>query len=191
MTGEVGTARSPLGGAGWGDPVTVRIAEVPFTIAFDLRLAPAEAGVRVGAAVGATGWPLRVGETVPAPPGRRILCLGPDWWLLTGAPGDADLGAAIRAGLAGLPPGAAGSTVDVSANRTRIDVTGPRWPDVLRHVWARDLDAMTPGRCAQGLLGRAQALLVREDHDRVAVHVRASFARYAFDVLTDAAVEYR
>jgi len=40
------------------------------------------------------------------------------------------------------------------------------------------------------MLVRAAVMMVREDTDRVAVLVRASFARYAWAMLTDAATEY-
>jgi len=200
--------RSPLAGAAWGDAATVAIAEVPFTPAVELRgHGSLQAGAHLPEDVGETRR-LRSRSTFA----RRVCCLGPQWWLVTGEPDDLTLVDEVTALVdevtalvdevtapvdevtAPVDEVTAavtfGSAVDVSAQRTRIDIIGPRWADVLRHVWPRDLATLTVDTCAQGLLGRAQALLIREADDRVAVHVRASFARYAYALLTDAATEY-
>jgi len=190
-----------LAGAAWGDAATVAIAEVPFTPAVELRgHGSLQAGAHLPEDVGETRR-LRSRSTFA----RRVCCLGPQWWLVTGEPDDLTLVDEVTALVdevtapvdevtAPVDEVTAavtfGSAVDVSAQRTRIDIIGPRWADVLRHVWPRDLATLTVDTCAQGLLGRAQALLIREADDRVAVHVRASFARYAYALLTDAATEY-
>ena len=180
---------SPLAGERHGDPGTVELVEVPYSVMVDLRLDVTDAatltavtdvlGVQIATAVGES--------SSNADSSLRVLCLGPDWWLVT-APASATGLPSKLAAVTGGQPWA--SAVDVSAGRTRIELRGPRVDDVLRHLWEQDLRQLTVGRCAQGMLVRASVMMVREDTDRVAVLVRASFARYAWAMLTDAATEY-
>jgi sarcosine oxidase, subunit alpha len=102
------------------------------------------------------------------PPGGAALRLGPDWWLALG-PADG---------------------VDVSAQRTTLELRGPRARDVLMTGCPLNLDALGVGACAQTLLGQAQVILYRTAPDTYRVLVRASFARYLADWLLDAMVEH-
>lgn len=107
---------------------------------------------------------------------RSVLWLGPtEWLVLDGEPID-------------LPGG-----VDVSANRTTIELSGPNARDVLEKGCTLDLHprAFTAGRCAQTTLARAQVILWQTSDDP-AYHllVRGSFAQYVADWLVDAATEY-
>ena len=97
MTVNLEFAKSPLGGAKHGGiDKAVLIQEVPFTPGFDLRVDP-ESGafLAVVAALGlvlptTVGGVARnnsdciVGDELPAAGGISALCLGPDWWYLTG-----------------------------------------------------------------------------------------------------------
>jgi sarcosine oxidase subunit gamma len=107
---------------------------------------------------------------------RAVLWLGPDEFLLVGDG----------------PP--VESTVDVSANRTTLELSGPHARDVLEKGCTLDLHprAFHAGRCAQTNLARAQVILWQTaDAPVYRLLVRASFARYLADWLTDAASEYR
>jgi len=106
------------------------------------------------------------GTVAPGPPALR---LGPDWWL---ALGPVDGG------------------VDVSAQRTTLELRGPRVRDVLMTGCPLDLDTLGMGACAQTLLGQAEVILYRTAPDTYRVLVRASFARYLADWLLDAMVEH-
>jgi sarcosine oxidase subunit gamma len=133
----------------------------------------------------ALGLP-REPNTVAADGERTTLWLGPDEWLVTGPAGDA---AAIERQLAERAAGTGWlTTVDLSANRTAIDVSGPGARDLLAAGCALDLHprAFGPGRCAQTLLARSQAILEVRDEDTIRVHVRASFATYLTTWLIDA-----
>jgi sarcosine oxidase subunit gamma len=118
---------------------------------------------------------------------RRALWLGPDEWLVVGPDGQQEaLEQAPRNGLNG------GSIVDVSANRTVLEIRGPKARELLAHGFPIDLDARSfgPGCCAQTLLAKAQVIVERRG-DEVAFHlyVRTSFAGYVADWLLDAALD--
>ena len=168
----------------------VRLAELPFL---------AQVNVRVdakGAAADAVG--LVLGLSLPLEPNTvvragelTVLWLGPDEWLVVGAPDtQGDLEQRIRA--------AAGddhvSVTDVSAQRTTLLVSGARARDLLAHGCPLDLHprAFGPGRCAQTMLARAQVVVVARDEPGSGfwVLVRSSFAGYLTDWLLDAAAEY-
>jgi sarcosine oxidase subunit gamma len=131
-----------------------------------------------------------LGVPVPAPNRvttageRAILWLGPDEYLVVAPDGD-DVAEVTGE-----------SVVDVSANRTTIELSGPYARDVLEKGMSIDLHprAFGPGRCAQTLLARAQVVLRQLDSlDRTEptyhVLVRGSFAPYLADWLVDAAKE--
>jgi sarcosine oxidase subunit gamma len=171
--------RSPVAGladvldAASGDAVTLR--EVPFL---------AQVNVRADApAARALGLPLEP-NTTGTDGERTTLWLGPDEWLVVGPDGDA---AAIERALLGGDGWV--TTVDVSANRTAIELTGPRVRDLLAAGCSLDLHprAFAPGRCAQTMLARAQVILEARGPETFRVHVRGSFAVYLATWLADAA----
>jgi sarcosine oxidase subunit gamma len=93
---------------------------------------------------------------------------------------------ALRNGLNG------GSVVDVSANRTLLEIRGPKARDLLAHGVPIDLDARSfgPGRCAQTLVAKAQVIIERISEDPAFhIYVRSSFASYVADWLLGAAAE--
>ena len=119
-------AKSPLSGAKVGGTNhAVLIQEVPFTPGFDLRVAPGTAAFSaVNTALGLTlsetvGKVIRnnadciVDGSQPATGGVSALCLGPDWWYLTGT-------ADIQALLSEVAQSHHISLVDVSSQRTKI-----------------------------------------------------------------------
>ncbi|MEV4311448.1 sarcosine oxidase subunit gamma family protein [Actinocrispum sp. NPDC049592] len=152
------------------------ITELPFLTMVNVRVAPTSAAA---AAISA-----RLGGPLPVVPGsvvdagtRHILWLGPDEWLVVGPPDDSGLAALLD------EPGA--SIVDVSANRTTIEVDSR---DLLEHGCTLDLHprAFHAGRCAQTMLARTQVILWQTDDAPVyRLLVRGSFARYLADWLTD------
>ncbi|MBO3751314.1 (2Fe-2S)-binding protein [Streptosporangiaceae bacterium NEAU-GS5] len=107
-------------------------------------------------------------ETHGADPGEDAMRLGPEWWI--GPAGD----------------------VDVSGQRTIVELTGPRARDVLITGCALDLDPRVfgVGAYVQTMLGRAQVILRRVDDDAYHVYVRSSFAGYLAEWLLDALAEW-
>lgn len=191
-------AKSPLGGAKYGDVnKAVLIQEVPFTPGFDLRVDPESSGfAAVNQALGLTlipnvgtvvrnNAPCIVGDELPAAEGVSALCLGPDWWYLTGT-------AEIAALLKPVQQFHHISLVDVSSQRTKIEIYGPSAQDVLAHYWEQDLrDAHFPiDACSQGVLAKAPLIMWHCCENCYLLFPRASFAKHLWTALTDAAVEY-
>ena len=186
--------RSPL--AHLGDALSdagsdaVRLRELPFLAQLDLRLGPDEAAhAAVADAIG-TALPTAPGTTARGPE-CAALWLGPDEWLVVGAPGtEAQLGGRLGDALRGR----FGAVVDVSANRTAVELAGLRARQVLEKGCSIDLHprALGPGRCAQTMLARAQVILEQVTPEpSYRLFVRASFAAYLAAWLIDAAMEFR
>ena len=124
-------------------------------------------------------------NTVTGDSSRAALWLGPDEWLVVGPPGsEIALETDLRA--------TGATVVDVSANRTTLELRGPRARELLEFGCPIDLHPRVfgPGRCAQTLLGRANVLIwfVADDPEPVyRLLVRPSFAAYVAAWLADAA----
>jgi len=125
-------------------------------------------------------------------PGVDVLWMGPDEWLVLGHGGQdtvpEEQEGRLRAALASY----GGAAVDVSAQRIRLDLSGPHLRTVLAKGCALDLHrrVFTPGTCVQTTLGRAGVvLLAGTDPEQFSVLVRTSFAAYLVDWLVDASLE--
>jgi sarcosine oxidase subunit gamma len=117
--------------------------------------------------------------------------MGPDEWLIV-APNEE--GGSLESALRTAFLGAHASVVDVSAQRTIIEVTGNSARNVLARGCAIDLHplAFDGGRCAQTLIARAHVLLLAHvGTGTIWVFVRASFAEYMAEWLLDASLEER
>jgi sarcosine oxidase subunit gamma len=115
------------------------------------------------------------------------LWLAPDEWLIVGPDGKQ---AAFLDALGVALAGAFGSIVDVSANRTVLEIRGSKSSDLLAHGVAVDLDPRSfgPGRCAQTFLAKAQVIIeLRNEEATFHVWVRTSSASYVAAWLLDAA----
>ncbi|CAM3611910.1 sarcosine oxidase subunit gamma family protein [Kibdelosporangium persicum] len=162
--------RSPLAGY-------PGITEIPFLTMVNVRVRPTgDAAARISERL---GGPLPVVPNSVVDAGsRHILMLGPDEWLVVGPDGDTGLPDLLR------EPSA--SVVDVSANRTTIEV---RSRDLLEHGCTLDLHprAFHAGRCAQTMIARTQVILWQTSDEPVyRLLVRGSFATYLADWLSDA-----
>jgi sarcosine oxidase, subunit gamma len=162
----------------------VTLRELPFRAQVNLRADPT----------------LDLGLPLPTDPNtttrdadHTLLWLGPDEWLVLAPDGaQAEIERALREALARA--GAWGSVVDVSAQRTTLELRGPRARDVLATGCSLDLHprAFGPGRCAQTALERAQVVLHQlDDEPTYELLVAASFAAYAAEWLMDAMEEHR
>jgi len=166
----------------------ILLREVPYLAQINFRADPNDAGIMQRLAS-------TLGFALPAAPNttasqndRRALWLGPDEWMVVGPDGQQEaLEQALRDGL----NGALGSIVDVSANRTTLEVGGPKARELLEHSVPIDLDARSfgPDRCAQTLLARAQVIIERRGESAFYVYPRSSFASYVADWLLDAGSE--
>ena len=166
---------------------SISIRELPFLTQINLRADPGDQALMQRLADG-LGFPLPSRpNTAACLEDRRALWLGPDEWLIVGRDDQvASLKQLLRDGLAG----AFGSIVDVSANRTVLEIRGARARDLLAQGVPIDLDPRSFGanQCAQTLLAKAQVIIERRG-DEAAFHlyVRSSFAGYAAEWLLDAA----
>ena len=164
------------------------IRELPFVSQVNLRADPKDADLmqRLATAIG-FALPV-VPNTVGSREDHRALWLGPDEWLVVGP--DGQQGAIERELRNGLNS-AFGSIVDVSANRTVIEIRGGKARDLLAHCVPIDLDArvFSAGRCAQTLLVKAHVIIECRDESGLILYVRASLATYAADWLLDALTE--
>ena len=117
--------------------------------------------------------------------GRTALWLGPDEWLVLG--GDGEQGEIEDAF------GDALSVVDVSGQRTTLELRGPRAREVLEGGCSLDLHpwSFSAGRCAQTLLARADVVLWQvDDEPTYRLLVGCSFAPYLVGWLLDAMREH-
>jgi len=162
---------SPLHGFAFprfGDRLT--IAEHPYLSQFDVRAR----GEDVATAGRALGVDLPTTPNTVATNGQvAALWLGPDEWLIVGV-----------ADPPPIPPGV--GLVDVSAQRTAIDLHGRAVLELLSFGCALDLERLGPRWCAQTELARTSVILWGSD-GQVRILVRASFARHLAAWLVDAA----
>jgi sarcosine oxidase subunit gamma len=152
---------------------TFGAVEIPFLTQVDDRCGETAAA--------RLGFPLEP-NTVSGDMTRGVLWLGPDEWLVVGAPGDPDV---VVTGLEALLGDGHHAVVDVSGNRAVIELRGPDRLALLASACSLDLDptgGWVPGVCAQTLLARAQVIL-QELPDATRVFVRPSFAGYVVDRL--------
>ncbi|MGH2672615.1 MAG: sarcosine oxidase subunit gamma [Actinomycetota bacterium] len=168
-------ARSALDGRA-GDLPRLGARELPFLAQADVRVARSEAD------------PLP--PFVPLEPntwvgwvGRDVLWLGPDEWLVLDGTETTEPGGLV-AELRTLLSGTHHSVVDVSANRSVLELTGDDRHELLPMGCGLDLHPRSwrDGMCAQTLLAKVPVIL-QERMDSTRLIVRASFADYLVDWL--------
>jgi len=163
-------------------------AEIPFLTKVNIRVKPGGPAAAAVAEVLGVALPVEP-NTIAVDRARRVLWLGPDEWLvvdpLAERPG---LELALLAALGGQP----GAIVDVSAERTVIELSGAHARDVLMKGCSIDLHptAFSVGQCAQTGLARAQVVLMPVGEAAYWIFVRSSFAGYLTAWLHDAMAEY-
>jgi len=166
------------------------IRELPFASQLNLRADPKDKGLMERFA-DVLGFALPiVPNTERSHEHRRALWLGPDEWLIVGSEGQqAAMEQELRNGLSG----ALGSIVDVSANRTVLEIGGPKARELLAHGVPIDIDVRSfgPGSCAQTLLAKAQVIVERRDESAFHLYVRSSCASYVASWILDAASDQR
>ncbi len=161
--------------------VGVEVAAVPFLAQLGLRVEPGSAAAsRTEVALGAE---LPANNRVNTAGDRRVLWLGPDEWLIVAPDGTED---GIVSDLEQVLDGA-GAVVDLSGNRTGIEIRGSRARDLLATCCSLDLHPRVfgPGHCAQTLLQKAPILIDQTDEESFRILVRPSFAAYVAEWLLD------
>lgn len=179
--------RSPLMGleARAGD--RVHLIEVPYLAMVGLRLDPhGEAAAAVGREIG-TPLPTSCGQ-VSSAGHRHILWLGPDEWLVVSDESPASLMTAVSAALVGQHA----AVVDLSANRTTLELTGASARAVLEKGCPADLHPRSfgQGRAIVTTLARIPVLLWQVGPGAYWILPRSSLATYVARWLTDAMIEF-
>jgi sarcosine oxidase subunit gamma len=165
----------------------LELRERPFLTHLDVRAddaGRAAVGERLGIALPETPNTWTVGEP-------SALWLGPDEWLVVGQP---DLQDVLGRGIADVLPATTGAVVDVTDQRTVLELSGPCARDVLAGACAIDLHprAFGPGDCVQTLLAQSGVILAqRAAAPTFWIFVRRSFADHLALWLLDAMTEYR
>ncbi|GAA3130192.1 sarcosine oxidase subunit gamma [Streptomyces rectiviolaceus] len=166
----------------------VELTERPFLTMVNLRVDPAsEAADRIGKTLGAP-LPRQCGHTTESD-AHTALWLGPDEWLVLSRAEGAAVSAELRQALHEDP----GSVVDVSANRTTLELTGPAARQVLEKGCPLDLHPRSfgPGQAVSTTVGPIPVLLWQVDGaPAYRLFPRASFADYLARWLIDAMSEY-
>lgn len=177
---------SPLKGMNMGTIATVAIRELPGLHTIDLRAAP---GTSTHALVAEA-----LGMDLPGKSGQarvsgeaHALRLAPDWWLIVGFPEAEHKLAPLR-----LKNDYHFSVVDVSGQRTTIELEGPKVREVLAHLWDQDLRERNfpVGSVSQGLMVKAPVIVYHIAPFRYRLMVRSSFALHLWKALVDAAEEW-
>lgn len=119
--------------------------------------------------------------------GRDVLWLGPDEWLVLDGMKATEPGG-LGAQLTTLLSGTHHSVVDVSANRTVLELTGDDRHELLSTGCGLDLHprSWSDGMCAQTLLARVPVIL-QERSSATRVFVRPSYADHFVEWLAEAA----
>lgn len=170
-------------------PRGVTLKEIPHLAQITLRGDCGDADF-TGAVRAALGFDLPLAANTVAVLGDvSALWLGPDEWLIVGAPdSEGDLATRLNTALTGKHV----SVVDVTANRTVLELSGPSTRAVLEKACGLDLRPreFKPGQCAQTNLARTVGILELRQGGAWRIYVRNSFALYLADWLLDAMAEY-
>ena len=174
-----------------GTVATAAIRELPGLHTIDLRVEPLSSthdAVTKSLGMDLPGKPGH-GSVMSVPGGAEAhaLCLAPDWWLIVGLPEAEQQLAPLR-----LNNDNHFSVVDVSGQRTTIELEGPKVREVLAHLWDQDLrDKSFPvASVSQGLMAKAPVIVCHMAPFRYYVMVRSSFALHLWKALVDAAEEW-
>jgi len=178
---------SPLEGLGNSGGEQVRLRELPFATMVSVRVDPNGAAAAALERALGTALPRTVGQV--AEHGHHYaLWLGPDEWLVISEVEPAPLVTTMSAAV----EGAHASCVDVSANRTILELTGPAARSVLAKGCPTDLHprALQPGMAVVTTLARVPLLLWQVDTETYRLLPRSSFADYTARWLQDAMTEF-
>ncbi|MFD1377996.1 sarcosine oxidase subunit gamma [Micrococcus antarcticus] len=165
----------------------VGLREIAFATQISLRCAPGSPAHAAVAAATGVGLPAAVGEVAGEAPGTAVLWLAPDEFLATSAE-NAELAGALTAALGEQP----GQVVDLSANRSVLELSGPDAPLVLRKSCPADLHPRAFGvnQAISTSLANIPVLLWRTGEQSWRIMPRASFTEHAVRWLLDAMAEF-
>lgn len=214
-TDLAGLRRSPLAhlaevleqASAGSDCVAVR--EIPFLNMVGIRVDPESAAAATLAGITGLAWPSAHGEVTGTAGDSAALWQSPDEFLLVtedavevppGLDGSSD-GAlptisthplTVRLAAALAQSRQPGQVVDLSANRTTLEISGPRSRDVLEKGCPMDLHprAFPVNTAVSATFGPVQVMLWRTHPDTWRLMPRSSFAQFVAQWLLDAMTEF-
>ncbi len=165
----------------------VQLREIAFTTQVGLRAEPGSAAHSALAAATGVGLPESVGKVAGEANGTAVLWQGPDEFLVV-APEGSELADELVEALGSE----AGQVVDLSANRTILELSGPSARAVLEKGCPADLHprSFAVGTAISAVLGPVPVLLWKTDESTFRLLPRASFADYTARWLLDAMSEF-
>lgn len=168
----------------------VSVRELAFPVQLGLRARPGSASATALEGVLGVSLPTGHGQVTGDPDGLHVVWLSPDEFLAVDVsreqvPGE---GRELEDALEGLP----GQAVDISANRSVLDLRGPRVREVLEKGCHADLHPRSfgVGTAIATQLGPVPVVLHRYADSGYRVYPRASFADYLVRWVLDAAEEF-
>jgi sarcosine oxidase subunit gamma len=167
----------------------VELREVPFTTMVGLRVLPGSDGAaRLEKALG-TALPAGHGQVTAVGPELQVLWLGPDEFLVVSD----DDHRSLTDRLAFALQADHGSVIDLSANRTTFELTGPSALPVLEKGCPLDLHprVFKEGTAANTNIGHIPVILWKTGQESYRIFPRASFADYLGRWLVDAMAEFK
>ena len=181
---------SPLQGMNIGTITNVAIRELPGLYTIDLRVAPGTSSQSAVEEALGVHLPVKTGQVLVASMSSGsetyVLCLAPDWWLIVGFQEAEQKLAPLM-----LKNEYHFSVVDVSGQRTTIELEGPNVRELLAHLWDQDLrEKNFPiASVSQGLMAKSPVIVYYLAPFRYRIMVRSSFALHLWRALVDAAEE--
>ncbi len=170
-----------------GTVATVAIRELPGLHTIDLRVVPGTSTQTAVAEALGTDLSGKPGQIRGGSISGGAVCLAPDWWLIVGLQEAEQKLAPLL-----LKNHYHFSVVDVSGQRTTIELEGPKVREVLAHLWDQDLreKSFPIASVSQGLMAKAPVIVCHIAPFRYRVMVRSSFALHMWKALVDAAEEW-
>jgi sarcosine oxidase, subunit gamma len=170
-------------------PRAVRIREVPFLTMVGLRVVPGSvtAGrveTRLGVSLPSACGAVSIGD------GVSVLWLSPDEFLVVS---DERQPAPLTAALVDALEAEPGSAIDLSANRTTFELSGPAAREVLEKGCPLDLHPRTfqVGAAYMTLIGSVPVILWQVSDELYRILPRSSFADFLGRWLLDAMLEFK
>ena len=166
----------------------VSIREVPFLTMVGVRAVPGSAAARAIEARLEISLPTACGA-VASGAGVSAVWLSPDEFLVFSDGPPSELASALVDALGDEP----GSVIDLSANRTTFELTGPSARLVLEKGCALDLHprSFAVGTAYTTLIGSVPVVLWKVADDRYRILPRSSFADFLGRWLLDAMAEFK
>lgn len=171
-------------------PRSVALREIRFAVQIGLRAEIGSASAHELEQVLGLALPTRHGQTTGQADAAHVLWLGPDDFLAvdTGRAQRSGDGQNLAAALHGLP----GLAVDLSANRTILELTGASAREVLEKGCQADLHprAFPVGHAIVTAIGAVPVILHRSDDQAFRIFPRTSFTDFLVRWLLEAMQEF-